>query len=318
MKKIFLATCLILTSLVSTAQRFGTPPGDDNTGRVLTYAYSAPSYTATLTVNPNAYETIVRDTLTGAQTVIAKVTRAKVGDKLRFIFVADGSNRIVTFSTGFSTTAAYTVTASQVYEVDFAYSGFYWSPSVSGNLTTGLAADGTVGAPGIGFTSDNDNGFYRIGANHWAAAVGGSKTIDFNTAGTAFTGTISATGIQTPIIQNAGTTYTATGAITVAASEVATGALIAATATATTTMTLPTAAQLATQFSAVAGTVIEFYVINSGGTNGTVTVAVGSGMVASGFPSSNTLTLAGSATVGIAGFRIAFISASACTLTRIN
>ena len=114
------------------------------------------------------------------------------------------------------------------------------------------------------------------------------------------------------------TTYTATRTYTVTASELSGGLLVAATATATTTMVLPTTALLAAQVGAVAGTSIEFELINNGASNGTVTVSVSTGMTASGFPGTNTLTLAGSATVGIARFRIMFISATASTLTRIS
>jgi hypothetical protein len=124
--------------------------------------------------------------------------------------------------------------------------------------------------------------------------------------------------INKQVIQNyTATTYTATGSYTVTAAAVEGGLLVAATSTATTTWTLPTAALLATQVSATAGTTLFFEVINNGASNGTVTVAVGAGIVASDFPGSNTLTRTGSATVGIAGFRITFISASAAVLTRI-
>lgn len=45
------------------------------------------------------------------------------------------------------------------------------------------AGDGGVGAPGFAFTSDPDNGAYRIGANNWALSVGGSKVLEFSTGG---------------------------------------------------------------------------------------------------------------------------------------
>lgn len=117
-----------------------------------------------------------------------------------------------------------------------------------------------------------------------------------------------------PIIRNfTSTSYTASATVTAAA--LAKGLLTVTSGTLT--LTLPTAGQVATQLGATAGTVFDFVVQNSG-TAGTVTVAVGSGIVASTFPSSNTLTLANSATTGIATFRLTFISASAATLTRIS
>lgn len=42
-------------------------------------------------------------------------------------------------------------------------------------------ADGTAGAPGFRFANDDDNGWYRIGTNNWAGAVGGSKFVDYST-----------------------------------------------------------------------------------------------------------------------------------------
>lgn len=39
--------------------------------------------------------------------------------------------------------------------------------------------DGTVSAPGLSFTSDPDNGLYRIGTNNWALAAGGTKVLEF-------------------------------------------------------------------------------------------------------------------------------------------
>lgn len=50
--------------------------------------------------------------------------------------------------------------------------------------TTQVAAeDGAVGAPGLAFTDDPDNGLYRIGTNNWAAAVAGAKALEFNADG---------------------------------------------------------------------------------------------------------------------------------------
>lgn len=44
-------------------------------------------------------------------------------------------------------------------------------------------ADGTVGTPGLNFSSDPDNGFYRIGTNNWAAAAAGAKALEFKSGG---------------------------------------------------------------------------------------------------------------------------------------
>lgn len=50
--------------------------------------------------------------------------------------------------------------------------------TLNGHLSMGAGKvvkidDGTVGAPGLAFLSDLDNGLYRIGANEWALSAGG-------------------------------------------------------------------------------------------------------------------------------------------------
>lgn len=47
--------------------------------------------------------------------------------------------------------------------------------SYIGTALSGLFENGSVGAPGIGFTSDPDTGLYRPGANELAITVGGSR-----------------------------------------------------------------------------------------------------------------------------------------------
>ena len=108
--------------------------------------------------------------------------------------------------------------------------------------------------------------------------------------------------------------FDSTGTIT---AEKLSRGYITSTSAAATTLTLPTAAQVATQIGAAQGTIFEFWVDNVSGAD-VVTVAVGSGIVASGFPGTNTLTIANSATIGVAGFRLTFFSATGATLTRIN
>lgn len=121
------------------------------------------------------------------------------------------------------------------------------------------------------------------------------------------------------IIHNSvASTVASTGSTTLTTTQIANGLIVAPTATATSTFVLPTATSLANDLEMAAGSYIDFFVLNNGASNGTVTISVGTGITASGFPSSNTLTLAGSSTVGIAGFRITFLSGTAATLTRIN
>lgn len=71
------------------------------------------------------------------------------------------------------------------------------SKTITGTLTVqGQAgfADGTVGAPGIAFTSDLDTGLYRIGANNIGVAANGAKVLDIATTGLTITGTLTPSG----------------------------------------------------------------------------------------------------------------------------
>lgn len=111
------------------------------------------------------------------------------------------------------------------------------------------------------------------------------------------------------------TNVTKTGAATLTAAEVATGLIIYTGGAQT--LTLPTATQLGTQLSATQGTTFDFVVDNSGG-SGIVTIGVGTNIVATSVVTGGTtLTLTNSATQGLAGFRLTFISATAAILSRL-
>jgi hypothetical protein len=105
-------------------------------------------------------------------------------------------------------------------------------------------------------------------------------------------------------------------AVTLTAAEVATGLIIWTGSTLT--LTLPTAADLATQLNATKGTVFEFVVDNSGG-SGTVTIAASASILyASAITGGTITTLANSATVGVGGWRITFISTTAAVISRLH
>lgn len=112
-------------SAQATTPRFGTSKNSDNTGRVLTYGYSAISYDDTVTVAPNAYETIYKyTTLTGNCIIYATETKCRVGDKVYFLFnLASGGARTVTFGTGFTASATMVVDSAQAASVTFMYNG---------------------------------------------------------------------------------------------------------------------------------------------------------------------------------------------------
>lgn len=130
MKKFILISILALSFLGSlaaqaTTPRFGTSRNSDNTGRVLTYGYDAISYDDTVTVAPNAFETIYKyTTLTGNCIIYATETKCRVGDKVFFLFnLASGGARTVTFGTGFTASATMVVDSAQAASVTFMYNG---------------------------------------------------------------------------------------------------------------------------------------------------------------------------------------------------
>ncbi len=122
--------------------------------------------------------------------------------------------------------------------------------------------------------------------------------------------------VKAPIYRTTATAINATATVT--AAQLA-GGLLTSTSAAATTMTLPTATLLGTQLKASQGTSFKFYVDNTAGAN-TVTVAVGSGIVAAApvITGGATLTVAASATQGIGIFEIVFSSATAAVLYRIG
>jgi hypothetical protein len=70
------------------------------------------------------------------------------------------------------------------------------------------SASGSVSAPGVTFSADLDNGFYRIGADNIGYSCGGTKLLDLSSALVGVTGALTATTTIT------GATVAATGAMT--------------------------------------------------------------------------------------------------------
>lgn len=314
--KAFSFLLLIVSTVVLgqyTTPRFGTAKNQDNTGRVLTYRYAAPTYASTYALGPNAYETtIVFDTLEGAMTLTSSVGSCHIADKLSLVFFADGTNRVVTFSTGFASGGNITVNSGTKMTVNFVFDGVGWVQQTANDLVFGLAGNGTVSAPTIGFTSDPDNGFYLIGTNNFGAAAAGAKVLDISATGLGVTGRITSTTGQ--VRKHTSTAFT--GNATVTAAQLAGGLLTITSGT--DTLTLPTATLLATELGATAGTVFEFVVLNVA-SGGTALITVGSGITTNSvITGGETLTVANSATEGAATFRITFLSTTAATLARIN
>lgn len=106
------------------ASRIGALKTGDSTGGGLVYKASAPAYTATLALTPDAYHTeYLVGQLTGAMTINITESEAKTNDKILFIFSADGTNRVVTFGTNLASSGTLTVTASKKASALFVYDG---------------------------------------------------------------------------------------------------------------------------------------------------------------------------------------------------
>mgnify|MGYP001616378148 CR=1 FL=1 len=441
MKKIFLFLFVSSLALVSSAQlgyRFSVVPGSPNKYATPYKEIKAVAYATPTTITPFSEDNTYNFAqLTGALTLNVGITKSYTGDRMYLMFNADGTARVVTFNTGFTSEGTLTVPISSYASVLFIFNGSAWQEISRRTSPIGSFSDGTVGAPGISFTSDLDNGLYRIRTNNIGVSAAGAKVLDIGTTGLgvvgvlntgngtaslpslaftsdlnsgvyrigadsigitsggskivevrsngiSVTGTLASSGLFSPataINNSAGTvgnpaysftgqtdlgfykasrtqlgvavsgglvayfnanglqtgnitelitdlgisftkqtiqhrtatTYTVSAAVS--AAELAKGLLTVTTATVT--LTLPTATDIGTQIGAAAGTTFDFVVKNSS-FDGLCTVAVGSGIVASGFPATNTLTLAYSPTIGIATFRLTFISATATTLTRTS
>ena len=282
--KFFLLIFCFVSSFVfaqQTGVRYNAIPEGGGYYQVPNKVIKAATYSATITIVTYHEEEIIQVAqLTGSPTINATVSSCYKGDKLWMQFSTDGSQRTVTFNTHFTANGTLVISGSSTAVVNFIFDGTNWLElsRQSSSSTASLAVN----------------------------------SITENTTGSGVT-------INKSVIQNyTATTYTATGTYTVTAAQLAGGLLVAATSTVATTMTLPTASALATQISAVAGTSIDFEVLNNGTSNGTVTVAVNTGITASDFPGTNTLTRTGSATLGIAKFSIIFLSATAAILIRTS
>jgi len=120
--------------LVSNAQhttpRFGTVPGDDNTGRVLTYKYISStdgSGADSLYLIPSAYKTIIRVALTDSFTLKnPSVIKSYTGDNI-VIVASGGSGKKLKF-TGANWLSTGTATLSSVGRavITFIFDGAKW------------------------------------------------------------------------------------------------------------------------------------------------------------------------------------------------
>src|ERR1035437_6500489 len=112
MKKILVAlVCLFsFSAIAQQGYRYDIVPGNDNTYSLAHKEIKSIAYASTKTVAPTMEETVYDFAqLTGAITVSATITPCYTGDKMTCLFHADGSDRVVTFNTHFSSAGTLTV-----------------------------------------------------------------------------------------------------------------------------------------------------------------------------------------------------------------
>jgi hypothetical protein len=120
MKKLSFLIAFVAVSVFATAQsttpRYGSGVGNDNTGRVLTYKYQTASDAVgadTVTLSPNAWETIVRIAVVDSVVIgNPNVTRSYAGDNIKIV-ASGASGKKVKFS-GSNILSAGTATLSSV------------------------------------------------------------------------------------------------------------------------------------------------------------------------------------------------------------
>ena len=95
----------------------------------------------------------------------------------------------------------YTGSASAEIPAPSANSYLKWNAGATALVnTTGASAvftvpDGSAAAPGLAFEDDTNSGWYRIGSDNVGLTLGGTKRIDYGTAGMSVTGTMTGSGI---------------------------------------------------------------------------------------------------------------------------
>lgn len=107
--------------------RYITAPANGGQNQLPYREIQNPAFAASLQIMALDFnsEKIVIDmqTLTGAQTLTADLTLPCSGDEMIIMFAADGTNRVVTFSTGFNTSGTITCLANKNANITFSFDG---------------------------------------------------------------------------------------------------------------------------------------------------------------------------------------------------
>jgi hypothetical protein len=116
---------------MANTSRFPGGANNDNTSRILTNEVQNKAYTASIAIAAKEANTlVVVGQLTGALLLTigtgTATTAPYTGDVVRFLFSADGTGRVVTFSTGFQAAGTLTVAANKYGSASFMFNGATW------------------------------------------------------------------------------------------------------------------------------------------------------------------------------------------------
>lgn len=101
----------------------------ENTFAALAGDFQQPAFASTiaLVIGASMAKTIVAPaTLTGVVTFTVNVDTPLIGDRIEFLFVPDGTTRVVTFGTGFTPTGTLSVTTAKFATAQFVFNGTTW------------------------------------------------------------------------------------------------------------------------------------------------------------------------------------------------
>lgn len=127
MKKLFaiisLALC-VSVSAQSTSPRFGTTKNNDNTGRVITYGWQAPTVTATTVITPNkSVNYYSMPTLTLSPVINFTVSASSAGDELTILTSASAATRTITLAGNVKSAGTYTLGSGKTGSLHFVFNG---------------------------------------------------------------------------------------------------------------------------------------------------------------------------------------------------
>lgn len=127
---------------MSTTARFTGAKGKDNTSRLEFNDFQTLTTSASIAclVKPNAKYTLFSLAVATATPAITinvgtSTTAPFVGDVVEFQIAADGTTRVITFSTGFLPSGTLSVTASKTITIAFMFNGTAWQERNRGIIT---------------------------------------------------------------------------------------------------------------------------------------------------------------------------------------